>query len=140
MVKKSSRFLHFLLIIILLFVLSGCNILDYSYSKSKGKTTLRFEDLSDPKRYDIFIKEKSDLEFGYSDFEIKEGQIIVRIIYKDKGDIVFEEILSKNSPNREDYKLKDIEPGEYLLELIGEETIAGKIKIHWSSSKIRFSL
>lgn len=136
MLNKSLRFLLVLLIVLSIFVFSACHILDYRYTKSKGETSFTFEDLSTQNRYEIQIKEKANLEFGYSGFEIKEGQLILRIIYKDE--IVFEECLTKDSPKKEEYKLKNLEPGEYLLELQIEEAKDGKIKLYWNSSKISY--
>ena len=79
MIKRISGFLFALLLVLIIFVLAGCHVLDYSYSNSKGKTTLNFfKLLSTRKTFDVTIKEKSNLEFGYSDFDITEGRIILK--------------------------------------------------------------
>lgn len=137
MIKRISGFLFALLLVLIIFVLAGCHVLDYSYSNSKGKTTLKFEQLSTRKTFDVTIKEKSNLEFGYSDFDITEGRIILKIIFKD--DIIFEEVLTKDSQKENKYKLKNLEPGEYFIELLSEEAKDGKITIYWKNAKISIS-
>ena len=137
MIKRIAGFLFALLLVLIIVVLAGCHVLDYSYSDSKGKTTLKSEELSTRKIFDVTIKEKSNLEFGYSDFEITEGRIILKLIFKD--DIIFEEVLTKDSQKENKYKLKNLEPGEYFIELLSEEAKGGKITIYWKNAKISIS-